>query len=399
MSAWTTPANIRAALERRWDRGEILAAQASGETLFPLTLPLRRPKARDIADDFGAVMDWVRDLEAGSRSALGHGYELQYETRHSRVQGDNAVPAIAVVPTASDALRLLRRGADAERFQRCVDATLPHFPELQPWLAQRPLRVLAHAGEWDHVLDVLAWFRAHPRPGLYLRQLEIPGVDSKFIERRRGLLAELLDRVLPPEAIDLGATGIKGFHQRYGLRTERPLIRCRILDPALHLRGLSDLSVLPEEFAELDLQVERVFITENRINGLAFPPLRRGLVIFGLGYGIDRLGDIPWLHDVELHYWGDIDTHGFGILNRLRAAFPRVRSMLMDRETLLAHRALWGQEPHDKRYTGQPTRLTDAEQALFAELAGDHFGERIRLEQERVAFATVRAALSRVTGE
>ena len=40
---------------------------------------------------------------------------------------------------------------------------------------------------------------------------------------------------------------------------------------------------------------------------------------------------------LDLVYWGDLDTHGFAILNRLRECFPHARSMLMDRATLLAH--------------------------------------------------------------
>lgn len=39
-----------------------------------------------------------------------------------------------------------------------------------------------------------------------------------------------------------------------------------------------------------------------------------------------------------VHYWGDLDTHGSAILDRLRAWLPQTRSFLMDRETLLDHR-------------------------------------------------------------
>src|SRR5690606_22447212 len=141
-------------------------------------------------------------------------------------------------------------------------------------------------------------------------------------------LCELLDLILPPEAVDPTATGVRGFAQRYGLRTEPPAIRFRILDPALYIQGLSDLAVPPQEFAGLELPAARVFITENRTNGLAFPDSPRSLVIFGLGYGLDRLGEVPWLRETEVWYWGDIDTHGFGILNRLRATLPHARSFL-----------------------------------------------------------------------
>ncbi|MCH8504133.1 MAG: DUF2220 domain-containing protein [Ectothiorhodospiraceae bacterium] len=85
---------------------------------------------------------------------------------------------------------------------------------------------------------------------------------------------------------------------------------------------------------------------------------------------------------------------GGGILNRLRASLPHARSLLMDRPTLIDHRSLWGQEPEDKRNTGHPTRLTAGEQALFEELRADHLGERVRLEQERIAFGAVERAVA-----
>ena len=69
-----------------------------------------------------------------------------------------------------------------------------------------------------------------------------------------------------------------------------------------------------------------------------------GVVIWGKGFEVDRVGRLPWLADVEVVYWGDIDTHGFAILDRLRAWLPQTRSVLMDRETLLAHRDRWGTE-------------------------------------------------------
>ncbi|NOR71388.1 MAG: hypothetical protein GQ532_17115, partial [Methylomarinum sp.] len=33
-------------------------------------------------------------------------------------------------------------------------------------------------------------------------------------------------------------------------------------------------------------------------------------------------------------YWGDLDTHGFAILSRLRHYYPQVKSILMDEKTL-----------------------------------------------------------------
>lgn len=391
--SWTTPEQITAEVERRWQRGDILAARLTGEPLFPLRVRLRRPSAREIVERFGDVGDWVRALKGATREARGSGFELEHEEVRSRVHGANTLPVAAIVPTEADALRLIRQSAAADRFQALADATLHRYPALRGWLARYPLTVLEHAAHWGEVLAVLDWFTAHPRPGLYLRQLDIPGVDTKFIETHRALLSELLDLVLPGPAVDRTAVGARAFNERYGLRSERPLVRFRLLDPALYLQGLSDLSLPPEQFAALRLSLRRVFITENRTNGLAFPDCPGSMVVFGLGYGLERLAEVGWLRRVEVHYWGDIDTHGFGILNRLRANLPEARSFLMDRATLQAHRALWGREPADRRYTGDISRLTADECALFEDLLAGRCGDRVRLEQERIGYGWLETAL------
>ncbi len=61
----------------------------------------------------------------------------------------------------------------------------------------------------------------------------------------------------------------------------------------------------------------------------------------------------------------------------------------MDAATLHAHRPLWGAEDIDKRYAGQLTRLGVDERALFESLRDDVFGERIRMEQERLGYTWV----------
>ena len=54
--------------------------------------------------------------------------------------------------------------------------------------------------------------------------------------------------------------------------TSRPWSRFRILDPTRTVAGLDDLSVPAEQFADLSLSADTVFITENEINGLVFFP-------------------------------------------------------------------------------------------------------------------------------
>jgi hypothetical protein len=117
-------------------------------------------------------------------------------------------------------------------------------------------------------------------------------------------------------------------------------------------------------------------------------------VIFGLGYGLDRLSEIEWLAERPMHYWGDIDTHGFAMLDRVRAIFPAAQSLLMDRSTLEGNSHLWVGE--SSPYVGELSRLRAAEQALYDDLRYNRLGERVRLEQERIGFRWVEQAIKAI---
>ena len=117
-------------------------------------------------------------------------------------------------------------------------------------------------------------------------------------------------------------------------------------------------------------------------------------MIFGAGYGWDALATAQWLARCGIHYWGDIDTHGFAILDQLRGRFEHVSSFLMDRDTLLAHETQWGEEP-DQVLHDLP-RLTADERALFDDLRDNRIRGKLRLEQERVGYQWVTRALGRI---
>ena len=383
---WTTPADLRRQVQRHWDSGRLLGESlseprpsGSGHLLFPMELRLKGPDTRALSERFEEVRRWIRELEGESR------YAIEWREINHRLLGRNRVPARIVVPGEREALELIGKTGDAARFRSLAVVTMEKLPELGAWLARRPLVALENAADWERILKVLVWFRGHPRSGLYLRQLDIAGVDTKFMEGRKPLLAELLDIVILPNR-EQG-----NFEPRYGLRSKPSQIRFRILDERLAIQGLTDLAVPAREFAGLDLPVERVFITENEINGLAFPAVPGSLVIFGLGYGLDRLSEVRWLHRRALHYWGDIDTYGFHILDRLRALFGDAQSFLMDRETLLEHAPLWVREGNP--YDGELPRLNSAERALYDDLRHNRLGERVRLEQERIPYGWLQRAL------
>ena len=60
----------------------------------------------------------------------------------------------------------------------------------------------------------------------------------------------------------------------------------------------------------------------------------------------------------------------------------------------MEHQALWGVEPSPE--TGELTRLTGEESALYDMLRRNELGDYIRLEQERIGFEWLVGALEKV---
>ena len=386
---WTTPADLRAQVQRLWRRGDLLRAAVTDAVSWPLRLNLRAPSAADLSDRFEAVRDWVRTVADTPHARLDW-----REWKH-RVQGTQRLPAAVWIDSVHDAMAFIGKARQAQRFETLWQQTGAAQPALLAWISRRPLQALELADRWERLLAVVAWLQTHPRPGVYLRQVDAPGVDSKFIEAHRGVLTELLDAALPPDAVDTRASGTVQFARRFGFLDKPVRIRFRLLDRSLPslpgCEGLPDITLDAANFAALALPVERVFITENEINFLAFPEVVRAIVVFGAGYGWEAIARATRLHRCRLHYWGDIDTHGFAILDQLRGCFPRAASFLMDRETLLAHRSHWGEEPEPARH--DLSRLTTEEAAVYDDLRFDRLQARLRLEQERVGFEWVNERL------
>ncbi|MGD9098808.1 MAG: DUF3322 domain-containing protein [Desulfobacterales bacterium] len=391
---WTRPGDLRKTVQRLWDKGALLTGLAGGESLFPKRLPLKGPTSTELTQNFDEVRRWIAQLKRQAKH-----YRIVWRHVNHRILGANDLPGEIWIDTLDDALAFVDRRQEAERFTALVAMTQERLPDIIAWLRKRPLRALALADDWPLLLDIVAWIRQHPHPGLYLRQVDIPGVHTKFIEGRRSVLTELFDLVLPDEAVDREAGGVSGFCRRYGFMDKPARVRFRILDDACAVFPAGadqDIAVTHDTFAGLDIQVGTVFVTENEINFLAFPRAARSMVVFGAGYGFEMLARARWLHDRRLFYWGDIDTHGFAILDQLRGLFPHARSFLMDRDTLMAHRSLWGRES-SQEIRNLP-RLDPEEQALYDDLRYNRLSDQLRFEQERVGFERVIEGVAAVCG-
>jgi len=384
MSKWSDSTWIKEQLQRKWENGHIPRELLCHTGLFPLTFPLKKPNSAEISNSFADVYEWVRVLRDTSRINRGYGYDLVEKEVVHRQSGRNSLPTHAVIPTIDDALQLIKKNRDADIIRKGAHLILSELTILSEWVQKHPLKVLQYNDDWSSILSVLRWFYEHPNSGLYMRQMDIPGVDTKFVENRKRIISELLDRVLPETYINQATTS---FELRYGLCEKPKRIRMRFLDPEMFLYGLEDITAPIEQVALFSPEISTVFITENEINGLSFPYVKDSIVIFGLGYAVDSLNTIGWLKEKDVYYWGDIDTHGFVILDQVRKFLPQTKSILMNEDILLNYRDLWVVE--EKPFLGNLSCLTEAEHQLFNLLQDNSWGENVRLEQERIPFGRI----------
>ena len=134
------------------------------------------------------------------------------------------------------------------------------------------------------------------------------------------------------------------------------------------------------EINNITLNLQRIYIVENRVNYLIYPKEDNSIVIWGRGRAVTLLKGINFFTGIDIFYWGDIDPTGFEILDSLRVYYPQVKSMLMDRTTLNEYSrfvtTIKGFNPISL------PNLTQEELEVYSSLFKD--GYQLRLEQENV---------------
>jgi hypothetical protein len=356
-------------------------------------LKVEGPTATDFLERLDEVQRWVAQFHRDSHTRTGEPrLVVEMRTVKSRALGANEVPGRVRFDSFRSLCAFLSVADEVRVFDVLRERTQAAVAELDAWVARHPSEALAHRGDWDQLLAVVRWILDHDTSELDVRHLDVAGVDTKFVERQRRLLGQLLAAARTSQPGEPGEPREPGVSGPLGFRRRASYTRFRLLEPVPTLPSvLTELEVRTDELAQLEIPVRTVFVVENKASYLVFPQVDDAIVVFGEGFHATSLEALTWLHDKEIVYWGDIDTHGFVILDRLRARLANVCSILMDRDTLLAHRGQFVVEPTPT--VADLDHLTDAERSLYRDLVEDRYGSSVRLEQERIRFSLLRRAL------
>lgn len=204
------------------------------------------------------------------------------------------------------------------------------------------------------LLRVLEWLAIHPDVSRWsARQLPIPRVHTKWLDKQKALVRALTGRDLDSE-----------------LRARPIAVHLTYVDPA----HLADGCRRHDAW------------TRGDQHDIAYPP-KTVLVV-----------EIPWVRDAErVVYWGDMDAEGYAILDRFRAVLPKVRSILMDHASMSRYAEQGVSEDKD----GNPLKpcstglsvLEDAERDAYDMIATSGPAEFRRIEQEKLPIEDAVAAL------
>lgn len=383
------PEDVRQFLARRFQskQREWLIGDAE-ESQWPLEIPLGVPTEQAALRQVDGVRAWVRAWQGWRGVGT-----LSWCERRWKALGVQRLPEKLALRDAEDVAQWIGESARWVRAQSRYQALTARWPILAQQLP-RYFDLLADYSDADfrRLTGMLDWILLNPGSNLYPRQIPVAGADSKWLDSRKGLISDLV------ATLQGGRAGEQDFFMLCGLRPQPALVRMRILDAEMRSRfgGLSDISAPCDELAGMRIRPAHIFIVENLQTGLAFHDLPGTVAIMRLGYAVDVLGQLPWLQHAQCIYWGDIDTHGFAILNRARTYIPSLKSVLMDESTLLDHRDLWGEEK-SQHHSIELALLTNVEQKLYQSLKSNQYGQQVRLEQERVrwdlAWTAVQASI------
>lgn len=366
-----TPTEIRKKAENKYLT--FLRSVTERQTFEPIVI-VGNKKPNDDTVQFEKELT---ELIAHSKEKKGYGYSIEYQKVKTRKHGEQDIPVSISFLTEQDFLKYIGKEQDTAGFRKDVERILSAFPELVEWVCRFPNKVLDNHRVWNDVLKVCIYFKGNPKPQLYIRELPIQ-VDTKFIERNKGIIKELLDIIIA-KSVNPDETR---FETRFNLRYDEPVVRFRVLDKTLSqalFSGIDDMSIPISKFRETEIPVETVYIVENKMNMLTFPPIHKSIVVWGHGFGVDLLKDVMWLSSKKILYWGDLDVHGFQILSELRSHFSQVESFLMDRETFNRfYEDGIGAETNAEKVL----LLTLEEKEMFDFLRGGNY----RLEQEKIPF-------------
>lgn len=390
------PEAITKLLTNRFD--EHFPSWARGDGSWPMRINLSPPSVQQRATDPVACHAWSAQWTQYSGPGEVTYTNLKFPT------GTHSMPRQLVLSHPS---QVAAANPDTHAtWMRCgqrLIALQNAFPHASFARTIRRITQLTDS-DFQRLVDTVAWIQQNPASGMYIRQLPIEGVHTKWLATHAGLVLAMLGTTTDDVSEEQSSPNAIGrLHDRLGLKRIPALIHTTILDAAIRRQvcGMKHISGTVEGLNLWTSRPDAVVILENKETGFAFTDDIPGVVVLhGHGFHVTNFPRITWVAQApRVIYWGDIDGPGLEFLNNLRRQGVAAESILMNTTTLhkFQHLAVEGTAPTKRDLP----HLTEPEQKLHEYLTSHarSTATGLLLEQERIpwpyAYQELTKALAR----
>lgn len=373
-----SPTDLAAKLARQWQSAGIREQRLLRADSWPLRLTIGKPTGGTVTAEFNRLKAHICQWRE-VRSGCVHWEQHRFRGASEPVN----VPAFWELRSPSEWIDAAA-SHDVRREYQSLSRLVADVPAEFHRLLVRKRRLVLDKPESEVIRATELAQQLEPgcANGKPLRAVSVAGIDSKFFERHRQLIVQLLDIRFDRQVSELGLEAFLGA----GDESDHWLL---VADLAGDLLPFSQLRIRAGELAQTALPAHHILIVENERCLHQLPELPDTIAILGAGLNLSWL-TAQWLTTRHLGYWGDIDTWGLTMLARARQLQPGLTPLLMTQtefETYRESKAVAEPQPAEP----MPAHgLTVCEQRLYACLLVEEKG---RLEQEFLPDDIVRSAV------
>ena len=153
---------------------DYLRAIVEGAPFFPLYVRIGKTRRAETYAERAAELAEFR------ASAESLNITVEWRTVNDPRFGPHERPERAGFTDEAAFLGALGKAGEVRAFRENVVLIRTECPKLETWLAANTKTIIEYHANWPALLRTVRWFNAHPRPNLYLRQIPVEGVDTKF---------------------------------------------------------------------------------------------------------------------------------------------------------------------------------------------------------------------------
>ena len=365
--------------------GTLWKSQAAGSWPYRIVLGVPIGPRLDLSGE--ELLSWANSIV---KFCDAHG--LPFETRRLRSGVTITLPVSVTIPDEMSCARvagaeeeLRRRDVRLERLLSCgVDMDLAM--EINRELRSRDDRC------FESLVSMGVWARGHETKGMTPRQLPIPGIQGKALDRLSD--QRIVCRIAGKDSL--------------GLTTRPHLLSLKHLDPGSPCRFGQALvgTGSPVDEGRPAYETSVAIVVENRDTFVDFPLMKGAVCILGDGKAvIPVLEQLAWLGEVpKVLYWGDMDLDGLAILASLRVRGVSCESILMDLATFERFQSFGtdrdrrGELIRVDRYPKTIEGLERRELELYEAIRSER-PRYPRVEQERIPYAAALDAIRSISPE